>query len=407
MSFSQQARQHLERVVLPFWLDNGIDDRFGGFFTAFDNRGRSRLSTDKFTWSQGRFVWLLARAARLARAGQIEADPDELLSFATAGAEFLITHAVLADGTTRFVVGRDGGRPESSGQPDRSIYADWFVVMGLYELARETSESRWIDAATPVLNRSQEDHLSGTAPTPPYKVPKGHHAFGPRLILTNTLLVAAQAAAALGYQEEQTRQQLRSALEEMLSHRQPDGTFSEMPGPDKRSLVSRHRVPGHAIEANWIALESLDFLEDSRSRLPLLESLTASCELGWDPEYGGLLRYTDSSGPVKPSGREFGTDYEKLVAETWSSKLWWVHSEASAATAIAKARHNYEPAGKWFEKIWHYTLDTFPAGSEGEEWVQIRDRNGDPLDRVVALPVKDPFHIIRNLMQMVELEQFD
>src|SRR5699024_11943077 len=111
-------------------------DKVGGFSTAVDNRGRSRLSTDKFTWSQGRFVWLLARAARLARAGQIEADPDELLSFATAGADFLITHAVLADGTTRFVVGRDGGRPESSGQPDRSIYEDCRAIVGLHELPR-------------------------------------------------------------------------------------------------------------------------------------------------------------------------------------------------------------------------------------------------------------------------------
>lgn len=404
MSAVQQARDQLETVVLPFWLANGVDDMFGGFFTSFDNRGRQRLSTDKFTWSQGRFVWLLSRAAALARIGRLDADPSELLEAAIRGAEFLLRHAVLPDGTTRFVVGREGGAPENHGQPDRSVYADWFVVMGLCELARETGQVKWMDFAAPILERSQHDHLTGIAPTPPYRVPSGHEAFGPRMILTNTLLVVAQAAKVLGYREEEMRQPLAAALEEMLTHRQSDGTFSEMPGPNPESMVSRHRVPGHAIEGIWVALESLDFLEDQRSRLPLLDSLTASCELGWDREYGGILRYTDSHAPIKPTGTTTGTDYENLVANTWSSKLWWVHSEASAATALAKYQYGHELAGKWFEQIWEYTLETFPAGNDGEEWIQIRDRYGEPLDQVVALPVKDPFHIIRNLMQIVALQ---
>ena len=31
------------------------------------------------------------------------------------------------------------------------------------------------------------------------------------------------------------------------------------------------------------------------------------------------------------------------------------------------------------------------------------DREGQPLERVVALPVKDPYHIARNLIQVLEL----
>lgn len=396
------ARDQLEGTVLPFWLEHGIDEELGGFFTCFDNRGRTRVSTDKFTWSQGRFVWLLARAAGLARRGLIRAEEDTLLAIAARGARFLLDHAVLPNGTTRFVVGRDGGRPENRGQPAHSVYADWFVIMGLAELAHQTGESRWLDAAEPVLARSRADHLAGTAPTPPYAVPAGHQAYGPRMILANTLLVVAQAAEALGRPGTE-RDQLAEALEAMLGHRLPDGTFSEMPGPDELSLVARHRVPGHTIEGIWVALESLDLLGDDRARHPLLVSLDAACLLGWDSTHGGILRYTDSNGPHKPTGRVTGTPYEELVTSTWSSKLWWVHSEASAATAIAAHRYGHRPAADWFTRIWHYTLSTFPAGQDGEEWIQIRDRRGEPLDQVVALPVKDPFHIARNLMQIVEL----
>jgi N-acylglucosamine 2-epimerase len=37
------------------------------------------------------------------------------------------------------------------------------------------------------------------------------------------------------------------------------------------------------------------------------------------------------------------------------------------------------------------------------EWIQIRDRAGRPLEQVVALPVKDPYHIARNLLQLLAL----
>ena len=40
---------------------------------------------------------------------------------------------------------------------------------------------------------------------------------------------------------------------------------------------------------------------------------------------------------------------------------------------------------------------------EIREWVQIRKRDGSPQDKVVALPVKDPFHITRNLILILEL----
>jgi N-acylglucosamine 2-epimerase len=46
----------------------------------------------------------------------------------------------------------------------------------------------------------------------------------------------------------------------------------------------------------------------------------------------------------------------------------------------------------WHDRVHAYTFATFPDGP-GKEWSQIRSRDGKPLDAVVALPVKDPFHI--------------
>ena len=44
----------------------------------------------------------------------------------------------------------------------------------------------------------------------------------------------------------------------------------------------------------------------------------------------------------------------------------------------------------------------FPDHKTGE-WTQIRKRDGAPQQKVVALPVKDPFHIARNLILILEL----
>ncbi|WP_419992695.1 AGE family epimerase/isomerase [Streptomyces boninensis] len=403
------ARRHLEELVFPFWLGHGIDESYGGFFTCFDNRGRQRLSTDKFTWSQGRFVWLLARAARLADRGLLDLDAAELLRHAERGARFLADHAIRPDGTCAYLLDRVGA---PHGADKRSIYADCFAAMGLAELTRCTGGTRWLATIDTIVERVAADIASGRAPTPPYPVPAGFAAFGPRMILLNARLdqVHAYEASAPGAPgAARARAGLAAARRAALGHREPDGRFAEMRPADSAAghaagtLLARHRTPGHALECVWMALEAGDLLGDHAADGALLASVAVLCRQGWDPEHGGLLRYTDADGPDEPTGRAVGGRYEELVRATWSSKLWWVHSEACYTTGLAAHRYQDAASARWFDRIWDYTLATFPGGHDGAEWIQIRDRAGLPLDEVVALPVKDPYHISRNLMQLVEL----
>ncbi|HEX6681937.1 MAG TPA: AGE family epimerase/isomerase [Candidatus Limnocylindrales bacterium] len=397
-----EARKQLEEIILPFWLERGPDPRHGGFFTCFDNRGRNLVSTQKFTWSQGRFVWLLARAARLAASGAIAPGTD-LIPLAERGARFLTEHAIRPDGTCHFVLEADGTPTAGPNGETHSVYADCFVAMGLCELATATSSAHWLEAAEPLLRRASADIASGRADTAPYPVPVGWSAFGPRMILLNTRLEHARALRQLGRLTPAALADLAAARDAMLAHRAADGTFVEMLGetPDD-SLIFHHRVPGHALEGVWVALETGDLL--GKSPDGLLESVSALCESGWDTEFGGIFRYVDSTGPREPGGSSGETAYERLVRDTWSTKLWWVHTEAAYTAALAARRYGDARAGEWAQRIWDYTIATFPGGHEGAEWIQIRDRAGRPLDQVVALPVKDPFHIARNLMQLIELE---
>lgn len=403
------ARDQLERVILPFWLDRGIDEEHGGFHTCFDNRGRSRTATDKFTWSQGRFVWLLAHAAELAAAGTLAGSADDLLGHARRGARFLADHAIRDDGTCWYATTREG-KPLIEGQPERSVYADCFAVLGLGELARVDRDRGWLDLADPLLRRARADILADAAPTPPYPVPDGYTAYGTKMILVNVLLQLCQAERELGGSGPYA-EWLAEALELMITHRQDDGTFVELrpTGPStgsghgvgSDSMLARHRVPGHAIEGIWMAFAAMDLLGDHHHRNALLESIPALCTAAWDPELGGLLRYADAEGPMRPTGHNSGTPYEDLVLRTWDTKLWWVHSETAVTTMIATEKYGDAAARDWLLRVWDYLINTFPGGDEGEEWIQIRDRAGRPLDQVVGLPVKDPFHVTRNLMQLI------
>jgi N-acylglucosamine 2-epimerase len=126
-----------------------------------------------------------------------------------------------------------------------------------------------------------------------------------------------------------------------------------------------------------------------------------ACRLDWDDEHGGLLRFVDSGGGA-PAGRRTDDPYEALVVDTWDTKLWWPHAEAIYTTALLSRATARADVADWHEKLYRYTMNTFPAGP-GAEWIQIRQRDGSPLDATVALPVKDPFHIARSFLLLVEL----
>lgn len=97
-----------------------------------------------------------------------------------------------------------------------------------------------------------------------------------------------------------------------------------------------------------------------------------------------------------------GTSFEKLISSSWDYKLWWPHAEA-----IYSCLRFYEATGNtdflhWYEKIKAYTFAVFPSDT-GMEWIQIRKQDGEPLERVVALPVKDPYHILRMHLLAIQI----
>ena len=55
----------------------------------------------------------------------------------------------------------------------------------------------------------------------------------------------------------------------------------------------------------------------------------------------------------------------------------------------------------WFMKVHEYSFRTFPDTENGE-WKQRLDRQGNLITQTLVLPVKDPFHLPRAVMFVIE-----
>jgi N-acylglucosamine 2-epimerase len=377
-------RDHLVDDVLAWWAINGPDHEHGGVLTCWDNAGTRLVGTDKYTWSQGRWAWLTARVAQSARL--LDVDAGWYADQAVRTARFVRDHALLADGTTAFVTDRTG----AEAGPHTSVYADLFAALGFAGVARLHPDGDWGGYAEDLLLGSAAAIDAGRFRSDPYPVPAGHRSFGLPMILVG---VGEQVHRATG--SAASAAVVRDAARQIEEHHLDGDDVAEMPSATD-GLLARHRTPGHVLEATWFLHHARDLLAGSVLADPdrLARVAVRALELGWDDVHGGLLRYVDRDGGA-PTGARTDDPYEALVVDTWDTKLWWPHAEALYATALlAPDRHG---------PLHDYVFETFPEGT-GREWTQIRTRDGTPLEKTVALPVKDPFHIARALLMLVTLE---
>ena len=112
-------------------------------------------------------------------------------------------------------------------------------------------------------------------------------------------------------------------------------------------------------------------------------------EAAWDEDYGGIYLAIDADG-----GKPFLANADK--------KLWWPHTEAMYALALAHELTGEAWCAEWFDRVEEWSLRHFSMATEGE-WRQRLDRRGQPVTELIALPVKDPFHLPRALILLTQL----
>lgn len=417
-----EYRRLIEKEFYPYWKQFR-DRKYGGILNCISNDGRQLLSERKYAWSQGRWLWILARLWDMAGRGGLKLDREELELWMEETNDFLSRYAILEDGCCCHLLERDG-RPVSdmrTGRLDSSIYTDCFVLLGTAQYTKARRREEKVSGVTALYNRILQRIAAGDYLTEPYPVPTGYRAHGIPMILLNVVSCYIEMKKEFGMDcEEEIRYGMGLTKDIWASFY--DGTyireFRKSGLGRTLELLERQINPGHTLEDLWFQIAFLREHGELEEYLPrICKTAENTFRLGWDSDFGGLFRFADRDGG-RPKGtdreqaggewggkqQEAGAEYGKMVLDTWDSKLWWPHAEALYLFALL---YDLTGESRWddlYEQTRAYAFSVFPDRSTGE-WIQIRRRDGTPEDRVVALPVKDPFHILRSFIMLAELEE--
>lgn len=375
-------RRHLFEHVMPFWAQHSVDEH-GGILTCIDGAGEV-LSTEKWMWGQWRAVWVFSRIYNT-----LDHDP-KWLERARGIAEFCLKNGWLEkEEGWALLLAQDG----KVLRRHESIYSDGFAVHGLAELYRATKEARYREwacrSADAALEKLQQPYQQ--IPHFPYPILAGAKAHGVPMIWSHVL---ADLGEALG--ESRYLQESRRLSEEIFRDfycpdsdriiefvKEGGGVFADPEGAAT--------VPGHAIEDMWFQLHVFPQVgwKDAPRDL-VLRLILRHLELGWDQAHGGIVLAIDREGRD-----EVGWKFA-------NTKLWWPQTEALYATLLGWHETGNAAYFDWYEKLWQVCLDRYVDWENGE-WRQKLNHDFTPLSEVVAMPVKDPFHLPRALMLQIEL----
>ena len=88
-------KKELTDNLLSFWMPRCLDTEYGGYLNCFCNDGSRLISTDKYTWSQGRFLWIFSKLAVASTDLFDEKQRAEFLQYAKSGRDFLLKNVLM------------------------------------------------------------------------------------------------------------------------------------------------------------------------------------------------------------------------------------------------------------------------------------------------------------------------
>lgn len=371
-------RTELMENVVPYWERYSPDTEHGGFFTCLDRQWQL-YDSGKWSWFQGRAVWMLSRLYRTAdrRPAWLEA--------AQRGIEFIDRHLFDPQGRMYSAVTRDG----TPRWAPKSLFSECFTVYGLAQYARAAQDAGALDGAqrlfSRVLEMAEQPELDG--PRLPGQPPFVIHAVP--MILLNLAQEMREATGSNEYDkvaDEMLYRILRlhchpehsAVFENVL----PDGEVVD--DPDGRVLN-----PGHAMESAWFILREAQYRNDNELRDRAVQMIDWSLDAGWDSEYGGMFYFVDA--------RDRPNRYLQ-----WDMKLWWVHMETLYALLLGHSMTGRADLLAWFERIHEWTWARFPDQQHGG-WYGYLRRDGEVCLTLKGSAWKGFYHVPRALLLIAEL----
>ncbi len=378
ISFYKKRYQHtLLEEVIPFWLKYSLDES-GAVNNCISEDG-TVLCKDRYIWSQGRALWTFSALYNRVM------PKKEYLDAATGLFSYLSQ-------TGRDEQGRWLYRFDEKGNVldrDISIYVDGFVLIGMAEYYRATqSEGAKQIALETYQNTYDRIRKPGSYQVAPYVIEKGMKTHGVNMIFSYFYyqlgkITEREDICEVGYElaMEVLQDFYVKEKDAVLEIVTLDGEFSDTP-------AGRTCVPGHVIECMWFLISIFEDRKEPEKVHLCCQLIRRHIELGMDCKKGGIMLALDIDGK------------NPCFWNKPTYKPWWVQLETLVATAYAY-KHTQE---EWFmdihKDLCEYAFSHYPSGHG--EWYNWLDQDGK-VGESAALPVKDPFHLPRALMMLLEI----
>jgi|GEM_PF-5616818 len=142
----QELHEHLTEGIMPFWTERGVDEKYGGYLTTFDENGE--LITDnlnKYIVTQTRMIWGFSVYH------QMYPDNEYYLEAARQGVDFFIRN--FWDplyGGWYWEVTREGAMVDDG----KVVYGQSFAIYN------ETGDKKYLDAFYNVWNFADEHMIN-------------------------------------------------------------------------------------------------------------------------------------------------------------------------------------------------------------------------------------------------------
>ena len=359
--------------VVPFWLRHAVDRECGGLLTCLDEQGQT-LSTDKYLWSQARALWVFATLMARHPCREYREVADLLY-------DFCVRAGRNSRGQWVFRVSRQGDMLQDAD----SIYTDGFALLGLSAYYRLTPSAacRELILAT---YESVRERLArpGSYGIFPYVLPPATKAHGIRMLFALAFWDTGRTVGESRIEEHALRL-AQEILDDFVSPQEQaiieflDLDNRRLPGP-----IGQCCLPGHAFESMWALMHIFRECGRTEDVARCGEVIRWHLDKGWDKEWGGIYLAIDLAGgePYWPFA-----DYKPLVAGR--------RSDVCLAAGLCRAWSTW--CLEWYERVHNYAFTHYPV-RPGGEWRNRLDRRGQPVEDVIALPVKDPFHLPRALL---------
>lgn len=385
---SREVYECLTQNILPFWLDNMLDSKQGGWYGQMTGKGRVEKEAPRGAILYARLLWTFSAAYRVLK-------HTEYLNAATMTKDYILAHFMDKEyGGTYWSVTADGQPLDTKKQ----FYAQGFMLYGFSEYARATGNEEALQTSIELFNIIEnhawdnefggyieackrdwqpiEDmRLSAKDENFPKSQNMHLHIIEP---YTNLLKAGFDKAAP-------AVKKLISIFTDRILN--PESNHLDLFFSMDWKRMSTTESYGHDIECSWLLHEAALVLgrTDILNKVePVVREVAKASEKGLQPD--GSMIYEG-----EPDGTNFDHD-----------RHWWVQAEAVVGFFNLYQHFDDEVALDKALRCWQYIKDHLIDHTHGEWYWSIHDDGSINFDDDHAGFWKCPYHNGRMCMELIE-----